>query len=102
HEPHGSVFILRADLIAPEVRGALLAAARAMLVARNGTLAEQIVRRDRTADKRPSRARAAAAELPPAAGPEIPRPRPPLEFWNGLGGFADGGREYVTILGEGQ
>jgi cyclic beta-1,2-glucan synthetase len=102
HEPHGNVFILRADLIAPEVRGALLAAARVMLVARNGTLAEQIVRRDRSADKRPPRARAAAAEPPPAPGPEIPRPRPPLEFWNGLGGFADGGREYVTILGEGQ
>ena len=27
---------------------------------------------------------------------------PDLEFFNGLGGFADGGREYVTILGPGQ
>src|SRR5205085_12528976 len=25
-----------------------------------------------------------------------------LEFFNGLGGFADDGRDYVTILGEGQ
>ena len=31
-----------------------------------------------------------------------PRPRPELEFFNGLGGFAEGGREYVTILGPGQ
>jgi cyclic beta-1,2-glucan synthetase len=29
-------------------------------------------------------------------------PRPELEFFNGLGGFAADGREYVTILGEGQ
>ena len=30
------------------------------------------------------------------------RLRPDLEFFNGLGGFAADGREYVTILGEGQ
>ena len=29
-------------------------------------------------------------------------PRPDLEFFNGLGGFTADGREYVTILGEGQ
>ena len=34
----------------------------------------------------------------PASAP----PRPELEFFNGLGGFAAHGREYVTILGEGQ
>jgi len=28
--------------------------------------------------------------------------RPALEFFNGLGAFAADGREYVTILGEGQ
>jgi cyclic beta-1,2-glucan synthetase len=38
----------------------------------------------------------------PAAPPETVRPRPPLEFFNGLGGFSADGREYVTILGEGQ
>ncbi|MFY9824335.1 MAG: phosphorylase, partial [Thermoanaerobaculia bacterium] len=31
-----------------------------------------------------------------------PPQRPQLELWNGLGGFAADGREYVTILGEGQ
>ena len=30
------------------------------------------------------------------------RPAPGVEFFNGLGGFAEGGREYVTILGPGQ
>jgi cyclic beta-1,2-glucan synthetase len=33
---------------------------------------------------------------------EVLPPRPDLEFFNGLGGFAADGREYVTILGEGQ
>ena len=28
--------------------------------------------------------------------------RPDLEYFNGLGGFTPDGREYVTILGEGQ
>jgi len=32
----------------------------------------------------------------------VSRPEPGVEFFNGLGGFADGGREYVTILGPGQ
>src|SRR5262249_491084 len=40
----------------------------------------------------------------PARGPsaDIPPPQLDLEFFNGLGGFAEEGREYVTILGEGQ
>ncbi|MEP6471883.1 MAG: glycosyl hydrolase family 65 protein, partial [Acidobacteriota bacterium] len=33
---------------------------------------------------------------------DIPPPRPALEFFNGLGGFAKDGCEYVTILGAGQ
>ncbi|HXQ20374.1 MAG TPA: hypothetical protein VN812_01785 [Candidatus Acidoferrales bacterium] len=32
----------------------------------------------------------------------VSSPQPQLEFFNGLGGFDAGGREYVTILGEGQ
>ena len=47
----------------------------------------------------------------PAAAPDSPQLQPggrpstarrDLEFFNGLGGFAADGREYVTILGEGQ
>jgi cyclic beta-1,2-glucan synthetase len=33
---------------------------------------------------------------------DVPPPRPEFEFFNGLGGFVDDGREYVTVLGEGQ
>jgi cyclic beta-1,2-glucan synthetase len=36
------------------------------------------------------------------AQPAPPPATPELEFFNGLGGFADDGREYVTILGPGQ
>ena len=32
----------------------------------------------------------------------MPLRTPQLEFFNGLGGFAEGGKEYVTILGPGQ
>ena len=102
NEAHGNAFVLRADLLAPEVRGALLTAARAVLVARNGTLSEQIVRRDRAEEKRPPRRAAEPQPASPSPPTAEPRPRIELEFWNGLGGFANDGREYVTILGEGQ
>ena len=39
---------------------------------------------------------------PPKNTVEAASPRPELEFFNGLGGFADSGREYVTVLGAGQ
>src|SRR4030095_11798827 len=44
--------------------------------------------------------RRAAGARPPA--PEALAPsRPDLEFYNGLGGFAEDAREYVTVLGQG-
>jgi cyclic beta-1,2-glucan synthetase len=98
-EPHGNAVILRSEQVTPETRGALLAAARVVLQARNGTLGEQIVRRDRTDEKRAPRARRPAA--PPQPDETAP-PRLDLELWNGLGGFDAGGTEYVTVLGEGQ
>jgi cyclic beta-1,2-glucan synthetase len=107
HEPDrsgGTAFILRSDLVAPEARDVLLAAARAVLVGRNGTLSEQIARRETRRAPAVAAARrgtktAAAVEPPPAGASP---PRPDLELWNGLGGFAGGGREYVTLLKEGQ
>jgi cyclic beta-1,2-glucan synthetase len=99
HERHGSVFTLRKDLLSSADHDSLQAAARAILLSRHGTLAEQL-----------GRARAAPAVLlappRPAVAPDSSRDAPPVrpefEFFNGLGGFVDGGREYVTILGEGQ
>jgi cyclic beta-1,2-glucan synthetase len=34
--------------------------------------------------------------------PDVAIPRPDLEFFNGLGGFAEDGREYVVTLGKGR
>ena len=98
HEPHGKVFILRADLLPAADRDLLRTVARAVLLGRQGSLAEQVVRLIRAPNTPLPPPRVAAAR--PLA--EVPPPRPELEFFNGLGGFASGGREYVTILGEGQ
>ena len=47
--------------------------------------------------------RYARAKKPAGLALSDPRCRKPeLEFFNGLGGFAAGGKEYVTILGPGQ
>src|SRR4029077_15094593 len=48
HEPSGSVFILRGDVISAEDRLLLQTAARAVLLSRRGTLAEQVVRQPRS------------------------------------------------------
>ena len=99
HEPHGTVFILRADRMTASQRDVLQAAARAVLSSRRGTLAEQILRADR-----PEGPATVHRPRPPATKQlfDLVSPPPALECFNGLGGFAAGGREYVTILGEGQ
>ena len=98
HPGHGGVYILRGDQLADQDRTLLQTAARAVLLSRRGSLADQVIRLERpdTSAPRssPSGARPTISE--PAA------PRPELEFFNGLGGFAEGGQEYVTILGPGQ
>ncbi len=95
---HGGVYILRGDQLSSEDRTLLQAAARAVLLSRRGSLADQVIRLER-----PERAaRPAAPPVARQARREAPPPRPDLEFFNGLGGFADGGRDYVAILGPGQ
>jgi cyclic beta-1,2-glucan synthetase len=89
----GRVFLLRADLLSVEVRALLQTVARLVIACRRGGLAEQVKR---------------LQEIAPAAEPPRPRPRsagppefvapPQLEFFNGIGGFDQDGREYVTIL----
>jgi cyclic beta-1,2-glucan synthetase len=96
---HGSVIIVRRDILPESDHAALQIAARAVLLSRHGTLAQQLARARAAADRRP-----ASPRRPPRPGspPDVPPPRPAFEFFNGLGGFADDGREYVTVLGEGQ
>ncbi len=89
----GTVFLLRADLLSVELRNLLQTVARVVIVSRRGGLAEQVKR---------------LLEIAPAAEPPQLKPRiasppefvapPPLEFFNGIGGFDQDGREYVTVL----
>ena len=93
----GRVFLLRADLIAAETKDLLASVARVALSAQRGRLFEQLERIGEPA------APARAAPKPAVSrSTTSQRPRAPLEFFNGLGGFAREGREYVTILGPGQ
>ncbi|MGZ6267916.1 MAG: GH36-type glycosyl hydrolase domain-containing protein, partial [Candidatus Limnocylindrales bacterium] len=98
HPRHGGVYILRGDQLSTEDRTLLQAAARAVLLSRRGSLADQVIRVEHP-----------ETVAPPAAPPGSRQttgdgavPPPELEFFNGLGGFAADGREYVAILGPGQ
>ena len=92
---HGGVYILRGEKLSDEVRILLLSAARAVLLSRRGSLVEQVTRLERPEKPAP---RPAPPESTKAKN-VVSAPRPELEFFNGLGGFADSGRAYVTILG---
>jgi cyclic beta-1,2-glucan synthetase len=99
HEPHGNVHIVRADRMTAAQRDVLQAVARAVLSSRRGTLAEQLTRAQRPDAGPIAEPRRLTAAKPPAP---VPTPRPDLELWNGFGGFAVDGREYVTVLGAGR
>jgi cyclic beta-1,2-glucan synthetase len=94
----GGVFLLRADLLPEEGQTLLLAAARVVILASQGTLSEQVVRLER----------ARPGPVPPRlralrdTGETVAAPTLELEFFNGLGGFTADGREFVMILGKGQ
>jgi cyclic beta-1,2-glucan synthetase len=92
----GRIFLLRADLVSPQARAQLQNVARVVLLSRRGTLAEQIGRvqyREPTVSP-PYKARDAGNQ-------EVQPPQQSLQFFNGFGGFAEGGREYVVVLSEG-
>jgi len=94
----GHIFLLRADLIPGEVRALLTSVARVVLLGERGRLSDQMeYAAAPKAASRPSLPRAgAASEL------RISRPAPDIEYFNGLGGFAADGKEYVTTIGPGQ
>ncbi|WP_374618204.1 GH36-type glycosyl hydrolase domain-containing protein [Pandoraea sp.] len=99
---HGEIFVIRADTLEANELTLLLSAARVVLAgAKQGSLEEQVVRMRRI-ESRP----AAFVERPPAGHiHEADAPAlapPPLEYFNGLGGFAAQGQEYVTVLGQDQ
>lgn len=96
----GGVFVLRSDIISGDARLALLTAARAVLLSRRGSLAEQIDRLEQDAAPPMTPAVASLAFTGPST--MVPAQVPATEFFNGMGGFADDGDEYVTILKDGE
>jgi cyclic beta-1,2-glucan synthetase len=94
----GSVFSLRGDLVPASSSDLLQTAARAVFVARRGSLASQLARL-REPEPVP---RVQLQYPPPVSRTDKPRSMPPLEYFNGLGGFGSAGREYITVLEEGQ
>ncbi|MBL4918991.1 GH36-type glycosyl hydrolase domain-containing protein [Szabonella alba] len=92
----GAIHTLRADLVTAEQRAMLSAVARVTLLASRGGIGAQInaVPPVETAPAPPRLA--APVPSPASAAPDIE-----LEFFNGTGGFAEDGREYVTILRDG-
>jgi cyclic beta-1,2-glucan synthetase len=97
--PLGSVHLLRADLLAGDVRDGLLAAARVVLSPRRGTLAEQVTRA--LDEKTPPAVRPRRIASLSRTEPALPA-LPALEFANGFGGFADDGRTYTIVMENGQ
>jgi len=93
----GAVFLLRADLIPADTAALLEAAARVVLLAERGSLADQLHVRAAV----PYAVPAVLARKSGDPGTAIP-PLPPLEFFNGYGGFAEDGHQYVVVLGPGQ
>ncbi len=92
----GKIFLLRGDLITPQTHVQLQTAARAVLLSRRGTLTEQLTRL-LTENPAPGFLRTARLRK----RQDLPLPEQTLQFFNGLGGFADHGREYVVLLNEG-
>ncbi len=90
----GAVYVLCADTIPQESKALLQAVARAILNGESGTLAEQI---NRARERKPGSA-PPARRLHPAESPDAALPSPQMEFTNGIGGFTNEGREYLTVL----
>lgn len=100
-----AVYVLRADLISNEVRKLLNAVARVVLVARHGAINKQIRLR---AQIEAGQVKTATWIKPHGvAKPKVDLTLPALkraelEFFNGIGGFAKNGTEYVMYLDKGK
>jgi len=91
----GSIFLLRADSSPPRERTVLQTVCTSGAAQSAGTLSEQITRSQRTEAVASPILRVSRA----AKRLDVPLPQQALESFNGLGGFADKGREFVTVLG---
>jgi len=97
-DKNGGVFIRRSDQIPDADRILLNTVARAVIVAERGDFEDEVLRRPVEFELPKN----FSARAPRRSYPETSNVAPNLSFFNGLGGFGPGGREYVTTLGEGQ
>ncbi len=97
-DKNGGIFLKRSDQIPEADRILLHTVARAVIVAERGDFENQLGRRPiETVLPKDFTARNPVRSYPePSTAP------PDLTFFNGLGGFSQAGKEYITILGEGQ
>ena len=91
----GGVFLRRTDQMPEADRILLHSVARAVIVTERGSLEDQL-ERPQVEEPLPA---AFVPRLPSQTYPEPTVAPPELAFFNGLGGFHQGGREYVTLLG---
>jgi cyclic beta-1,2-glucan synthetase len=94
----GAVIPLRADALTNEHRDFLKVAARAVFGAGQASLSEQLARSQGGEPAARLRRENSGEELRTHA----PHLVPALEYFNGLGGFDAGAREYVVVLDDGQ
>jgi cyclic beta-1,2-glucan synthetase len=92
-EKPGGIFLLRGESLGRAERDVLLATARAVLSGDRGDLEGQL---DRPVDEPGWRDEIEVRPVPASSHPPGERPR--LTFDNGVGGFAEDGREYVVVL----
>lgn len=94
----GSVRILRADLITPAFQAQLLSVARIVLDATK-SLEERLLYSDLMFPRK----RKIIQDKTTQTEKSLSLPSlPDLEFFNGYGGFAEGGRTYVVVIGPGK
>ena len=110
--PRQHIFAVRRDLMDEESYRTLLAVARIVLHTRNGTVFDQVERAEAAAVQTREAARisveggtsAPTAPVPPRAAERSAGAADGsgLAHWNGFGGFANGGRDYVVRLAGGR
>ncbi len=97
-DTNGGIFLRRTDQIPEADRILLHTVARVVIVGERGGLEDELLRK--TVET--TLPRHFVAKSPNRPYPEPSTPQPVLTFFNGLGGFGNSGKEYVTVLGDGQ
>lgn len=100
HMTDGDIFVLRAERLSADDQVLLMTAARIIILSHHGTLAQQMERLEGSFQAAESLSLLRKPKTTSAIEPL--KESSQLQFFNGLGGFSEEGREYVTTLGPGQ